>query len=123
MRSSPEQRPRHPRGAVQRPDPPGPQPGHLPARPKLGVPVTDITKMTIWGNHSATQYPDLFQRRGQREERRRGRQRRGLDRDTSSRPSPSVAPPSSRPAACRRPPRPPTRPSTTCATGCSAPRG
>ncbi|KRE44196.1 malate dehydrogenase [Knoellia sp. Soil729] len=27
---------------------------------KLGVPVTDITKMTIWGNHSATQYPDLF---------------------------------------------------------------
>ena len=27
---------------------------------KTGVPVTDITKMTIWGNHSATQYPDLF---------------------------------------------------------------
>ncbi|HET7721962.1 MAG TPA: malate dehydrogenase, partial [Acidimicrobiales bacterium] len=27
---------------------------------KLGVPVTDVTKMTIWGNHSATQYPDLF---------------------------------------------------------------
>src|SRR6187397_608342 len=27
---------------------------------KLGVPVTDIRKMTIWGNHSATQYPDLF---------------------------------------------------------------
>ncbi|WP_232548869.1 malate dehydrogenase [Propioniciclava soli] len=27
---------------------------------KLGVAVTDITKMTIWGNHSATQYPDLF---------------------------------------------------------------
>ena len=27
---------------------------------KLDVPVTDITKMTIWGNHSATQYPDLF---------------------------------------------------------------
>ena len=27
---------------------------------KLGVPVTDIKKMTIWGNHSATQYPDLF---------------------------------------------------------------
>ena len=22
--------------------------------------VTDIKKMTIWGNHSATQYPDLF---------------------------------------------------------------
>jgi malate dehydrogenase len=27
---------------------------------KLGVSVTDIKKMTIWGNHSATQYPDLF---------------------------------------------------------------
>ena len=27
---------------------------------KLGVPVTEIRKMTIWGNHSATQYPDIF---------------------------------------------------------------
>lgn len=27
---------------------------------KLSVPVTAIKKMTIWGNHSATQYPDLF---------------------------------------------------------------
>ncbi len=27
---------------------------------KLGVAVTDITHMTIWGNHSATQYPDIF---------------------------------------------------------------
>jgi malate dehydrogenase len=27
---------------------------------KLGVPVTAIEKMTIWGNHSATQYPDLY---------------------------------------------------------------
>jgi malate dehydrogenase len=27
---------------------------------KLGVPVSEITKLTIWGNHSATQYPDLF---------------------------------------------------------------
>jgi len=27
---------------------------------KLGVSVADISKMTIWGNHSATQYPDLF---------------------------------------------------------------
>ncbi|HJQ03623.1 MAG TPA: malate dehydrogenase [Jatrophihabitans sp.] len=26
---------------------------------KTGRPVTDIAKMTIWGNHSATQYPDL----------------------------------------------------------------
>jgi malate dehydrogenase len=27
---------------------------------KTGSPVADITKMTIWGNHSATQYPDIF---------------------------------------------------------------
>jgi malate dehydrogenase len=27
---------------------------------KTGAAVTDITRMTIWGNHSATQYPDLF---------------------------------------------------------------
>ncbi len=27
---------------------------------KAGVPVTSIKQMTIWGNHSATQYPDLF---------------------------------------------------------------
>lgn len=26
---------------------------------KTGVASTDITKMTIWGNHSATQYPDI----------------------------------------------------------------
>ena len=27
---------------------------------KTGASVTEIKKMTIWGNHSATQYPDLF---------------------------------------------------------------
>jgi malate dehydrogenase len=27
---------------------------------KLGVAVGDIKKITIWGNHSATQYPDVF---------------------------------------------------------------
>ena len=27
---------------------------------RTGAAVTDIKKMTIWGNHSATQYPDLF---------------------------------------------------------------
>ena len=27
---------------------------------KLGVPVSEVTRMTIWGNHSASQYPDLF---------------------------------------------------------------
>jgi malate dehydrogenase len=27
---------------------------------KTGVSVNDIRRMTIWGNHSATQYPDIF---------------------------------------------------------------
>ncbi len=27
---------------------------------KLGATVGDISKLTIWGNHSATQYPDIF---------------------------------------------------------------
>ena len=27
---------------------------------KAGVATTDVAKMTIWGNHSATQYPDVF---------------------------------------------------------------
>jgi malate dehydrogenase len=27
---------------------------------KTGAKVTEIKKMTIWGNHSATQYPDIF---------------------------------------------------------------
>ena len=27
---------------------------------KLDVPVSEVKKMTIWGNHSNTQYPDIF---------------------------------------------------------------
>jgi len=27
---------------------------------KLAVPVTDVTQMGVWGNHSPTMYPDLF---------------------------------------------------------------
>src|SRR5258706_2258964 len=37
---------------------------HNPARAqlaaKVGRPVASVTRMTIWGNHSATQYPDVF---------------------------------------------------------------
>jgi len=28
---------------------------------KIGKPVVSVRKITVWGNHSATQYPDLFQ--------------------------------------------------------------
>jgi len=30
---------------------------------KAGVDVTEVTNMTIWGNHSATQYPDFYSAR------------------------------------------------------------
>jgi malate dehydrogenase len=30
---------------------------------RSGRPVADVTNMTIWGNHSATQYPDVFRAR------------------------------------------------------------
>src|ERR1700758_2577215 len=37
---------------------------HNPAKAQLarktGATVPDVTNMTIWGNHSATQYPDIF---------------------------------------------------------------
>ncbi len=35
---------------------------------KVAVPVTDVTQMGVWGNHSPTMYPDLFhaQVRGER---------------------------------------------------------
>ncbi len=30
---------------------------------KAGVPVSEVSRVTIWGNHSATQYPDIFNAR------------------------------------------------------------
>jgi malate dehydrogenase len=38
---------------------------------KLGKPVGSITNMTVWGNHSASQYPDLFHARVDGEEARK----------------------------------------------------
>ena len=31
------------------------------AAQKVGKPVAGVRKMTVWGNHSSTQYPDIFQ--------------------------------------------------------------
>ena len=54
-------RPGRPGRPLHRDDAPGPQPrDRASSRRSSDVPVTEITKMTIWGNHSATQYPDLF---------------------------------------------------------------
>ena len=43
---------------------------------KAGVDVTAVTNMTIWGNHSATQYPDFYNAEDRRQSRRRGDRRR-----------------------------------------------
>ncbi len=88
---------------------------------KTGSHVTAIKKMTIWGNHSATQYPDITTRPLPARPPVAGRPEVGARR-RSFRSCSSVARPSSRRAASRprlrpRPPR-----STTCTTGCSARR-
>ncbi len=38
---------------------------------KLGKPVSSVTNMTVWGNHSATQYPDLYHAKVDGEEARK----------------------------------------------------
>ena len=87
---------------------------------KTGTHVLDIRRMTIWGNHSATQYPDISHAL------------------VGGKPAPSLvdaswveqtfipqvssaARPSSRRAAPRRPPRPPPLRSITSTPGCTAP--
>ena len=88
---------------------------------KTGKTVNDVSNMTIWGNHSATQYPDLFNARVNGEPPSTWWTRTGMKR-TSFPPYSSVVPPSSRPAAPLRPPPPPMPPSATCAPGRWAPR-
>jgi malate dehydrogenase len=84
---------------------------------RLGVTVADVRRMTIWGNHSTTQYPDLFHCEVG------GRNAYGAVGDhewvdaTFIPLSPSAVRPSSRPGAHRRRPPRPTQPSITCATG------
>ena len=76
-----QQRPRPRPAAVHGDDPPRPQPGDQPAgHEDVGTTVNDITNMTIWGNHSATQYPDLFHAEVDRQERLRAGRRPRLGR-------------------------------------------
>ena len=59
----PHARARRPRRPVQRDDAARPQPGAAQVAKKLDVPSPTSARMTIWGNHSASQYPDLFHAR------------------------------------------------------------
>ena len=89
---------------------------------KTRTPVTEIHKLTIWGNHSATQYPDLSHATVGRQAGSRGASTTTPgSRTSSSRPSPSGARPSSRPEARRRQHRPRTPRSTTSSAGSTAP--
>ena len=88
---------------------------------KTGAAVTDITKMTIWGNHSATQYPDVFHAEiGGKNAAEVVNDQAWIEEYFI----PTVAKRgrrSSTRAARRRRPRPRRRPSMRPGTGCSAP--
>jgi hypothetical protein len=58
---------------------------------KTGSSVNDIRQLTIWGNHSATQYPDWSRRRSAAARPRRSWATAAGSRTPSSRPSPSAA--------------------------------
>ena len=84
---------------------------------KAGVHVNDVTNMTIWGNHSATQYPDLFHAKID------GRSAAEVIDDQAWLEGDFIPTVQKRGAAIieargprRAPPRPPTPPSTTCRT-------
>ena len=47
---------------------------------KLGKPVSSVSNMTVWGNHSTTPVPGPGQRQGRRRQRLGRGRRRGLDR-------------------------------------------
>ena len=87
---------------------------------RLDVPVTAVRKLTIWGNHSSTQYPDLSHAHVNGVGAPNSSTRRGCTR-SSSRPSPAEGRPSSRPAERHRRHQRPTPPSITSVTGSPAP--
>lgn len=83
---------------------------------KTGVHVNDIQKMIIWGNHSATQYPDINHCLVKGQPARSLVDANWIER-ISSRPCSSVARPSSRHAAPHQPLPQVRRPSTISAIG------
>ena len=107
------------RRALHRHDPPRPQPGDRAARrPRPARRSPTSRNMTIWGNHSATQYPDIFHAKVERQERGRGGRRPGLDRERLHPDRAEARRGHHRgPRRFQSPRRRPTPPSTTCTTG------
>ena len=92
------------------------------SRRRAGVGVAEVTNMTVWGNHSATQYPDIFHAKvGGRPAAEVVADQAVARGASSSRPCRSAARRSSRRAAPRARRRRRTRRSITSATGCGAP--
>ena len=84
---------------------------------KTGAAVSEITNMAIWGNHSPTMYPDLFNAKVKGERAWDVVGDEAGSRTNTSRAWASAAPRSSRRAARPRPPAPPAPRSITCMTG------
>ena len=88
---------------------------------KTGKPVAGVRKMTVWGNHSATQYPDIFQAEVE------GQKVWPMINDQAWLEKHFIptfrnaARPSSKPAACRRRRARPMQRSTMSGTGCLVP--
>ena len=90
---------------------------------KVNTPVSSISKMTIWGNHSTTQYPDLFHAEvdGKNAYELVG-DHEWVDGTLHPHGGQAGRRRHRGPRARRRRRRPPTPPSTTCAPGPSARR-
>ena len=85
---------------------------------KLDAAVADVRRMTIWGNHSTTQYPDLFHCEVAGRNAYKPSATTSGSTPCSSPPWPSAARRSSRHEGRHRPPRRRAPPSTTSGHGC-----
>ena len=111
-----EQREGHPGRPLVCHDPPRRKPRQDPAREQARRPPTgaQVTNLAIWGNHSATLYPDFANARSMAPGHRGRSQTAPGSKASSSPPCSSAAPPSSRPAALPPPPPPPMPSSIPC---------
>ena len=84
---------------------------------KTGASVNEVTHLTIWGNHSATQYPDVFNALVRGQNAAEILTISSGWNPASYQPCSSGGQPSSRPGVQARLQAQPTRPLSTCGTG------
>ena len=90
---------------------------------KVGAGVEDVEDLAVWGNHSPTMFPDLFNAKVKGERAVDQVDMDWYENEYIPRVGQARAPRSSTRAAPHRRPAPPARRSTTCATGSRAPSG